>query len=742
MTARPAGEICPPVRHKKGGKRKACPVGAHGVRLPVPARWKGAAGRCGHRPLRVMTFDELKEKAHAHSPNERVRLGPPEDDLTSSAGVNPACGEVWPAAKRTARSAGTLPRPAAGHERPRQRGGHTAPIMTFDELKEKAHALPLKPGVYIMQDAKNEVIYVGKAKALKNRVSQYFANLASHTEKTRAMVSQIDHFDVIVADSEFEALILENSLIKRHQPHYNILLKDDKGYPYIRLTVKEPYPRFSLANRAAEDGARYFGPYGSRGSTQNIIDALRVALKLPSCSRKFPRDIGKERPCLNYHMGQCDGYCRKEMDQTRYREAIDQAVRLLEGQFKEVGEELLAEMEQAAEELRFEKAAELRDRFKAIELLGKRQKVVAGSLADTDVVGFHKGEATRSCFVVLHYVEGELAAKDWELIETPMEEDRADILSALVGQYYGGRGRLPRQILLPCELEDAVPLMRLLSEQAGHRVELVTPQRGAKMDLIRLANKNAVEEVERWTTREERQSKLMELLGRMLDLDAPPRRIESYDISNQGADDIVASMVVYVNAKPLKRDYRRFKLKDMDGPDDYASMEQVLTRRFQRYLDGDEKFSDKPDLLLIDGGVNHANVAVRVLESLGLRIPIFGMVKDDRHRTRALVTPEGKEIGIQGNQAIFSLIGQIQEETHRFAIEFHRQQQNQRVRGSVLDQIPGVGEKRRAELLKAFKSIKNIKSATLAELEDAVPKNTARAVYDFFHQKGEEPSCE
>ena len=228
--------------------------------------------------------------------------------------------------------------------------------MTFDELKEKAHALPLKPGVYIMQDAKNEVIYVGKAKALKNRVSQYFANLASHTEKTRAMVSQIDHFDVIVADSEFEALILENSLIKRHQPHYNILLKDDKGYPYIRLTVKEPYPRFSLANRAAEDGARYFGPYGSRGSTQNIIDALRVALKLPSCSRKFPRDIGKERPCLNYHMGQCDGYCRKEMDQTRYREAIDQAVRLLEGQFKEVGEELLAEMEQAAEELRFEKA--------------------------------------------------------------------------------------------------------------------------------------------------------------------------------------------------------------------------------------------------------------------------------------------------------------------------------------------------------------------------------------------------
>ena len=282
--------------------------------------------------------------------------------------------------------------------------------------------------------------------------------------------------------------------------------------------------------------------------------------------------------------------------------------------------------------------------------------------------------------------------------------------------------------------------MRMFSEEAGRKVELVTPQRGAKMDLIRLANKNAVEEVERWTTREERQSKLMELLGRMLDLEEPPRRIESYDISNQGADDIVASMVVYVNARPLKRDYRHFKLKDMDGPDDYASMEQVLTRRFKRYLDGDEKFADKPDLLLIDGGVNHANVAVKVLEELNLAIPVFGMVKDDRHRTRALVTPEGKEIGIQGNQAIFSLIGQIQEETHRFAIEFHRQQQNQRVKGSVLDQIPGVGEKRRSDLLKHFKSVKKIREATQAQLAEVVPKHTAQAVYDYFHPKGEQPT--
>ena len=604
--------------------------------------------------------------------------------------------------------------------------------MTFEELKEKAHALPLKPGVYIMQDKHNTVIYVGKAKALKNRVSQYFANLASHTDKTRAMVSSIDHFDVIVADSEFEALVLESSLIKRHQPHYNILLKDDKGYPYIRLDTRSEYPRFSIATRVAEDGARYFGPYGSRGATQDIIDALLGALRLPTCRKKFPRDIGRERPCLNYHMGLCDGYCRRDMDQSKYKEAMDQAVRLLEGQFKEVRADLMDEMNLAAEDLRFEKAAALRDRIQAIELLGQRQKVVAGSLADTDVVGYHRGTA-KSCFVVLHYVDGDLTAKDMDLIETPMEGEEGEAVSSLVRQYYVDRPRLPKQILLPCELEDEVALTRLLSEACGHRVNLVTPQRGAKMDLIRLANKNAVEEVERATTREERQSKTLEALGKMLDMETPPNRIESYDISNQGADDIVASMVVYVGGKPLKRDYRRFKLKDMDSPNDYASMEQVLTRRFQRYLDGDEKFSDLPDALFIDGGQEHARVAVGVEEKLGLHIPVYGMVKDDRHRTRALMTPDGREIGIQRVPAVFALVGQIQEETHRFAIEFHRQQQSQRVKGSELDKIPGIGPTRRAQLLKHFKSVKNIKASSLAELQQVAGKATGKVVYDWFN---------
>lgn len=608
----------------------------------------------------------------------------------------------------------------------------------FAQLREKAHALPLKPGVYIMQNEQNEVIYVGKAKALKNRVSQYFAHLASHTEKTRAMVSSIHHFDVIVVDTEFEALVLECALIKRHQPRYNILLKDSKGYPYIRLSVKEEYPKFDLSNKVQEDGCRYFGPYGSRGNSLAIIDSLLETFRLPTCHKKFPRDIGKGRPCLNYHMGKCDGYCRREMDQSRYQESMEQIIRLLEGKRGEVVAELNAQMEQAAQELRFEQAAALRDRIRAVELLSKRQRAV-GRLADTDVVGFFRGEA-KSCFVVLHFVDGELAAKDMDLIETPMEGEEGEAVSALISQYYSVRGELPRHLLVPCELEDEVSLARMFSEQAGHRVELVTPQRGAKLELIRLAHTNAVEEVERSTSREERDSKLMEALGKLCGLSETPRRLESFDISNQGKDDIVASMVVYENARPKRSDYRRFKLRDLDGPDDYASMEQVITRRLRRYLDGDEKFAPLPDLFLIDGGVEHARVARGAEEALGLAIPVFGMVKDDRHRTRGLVTPEGQELGLQRIPALFALVGQIQEETHRFAIEFHRQQQTQRVKGSELDKIPGVGEARRKALLKRFKSVKNIKSASLAELEETVDKKTAKAVYDYFaaQEKGAE----
>ena len=604
--------------------------------------------------------------------------------------------------------------------------------MTFDELKERALALPLKPGVYIMRDVRGKVIYVGKAKALKNRVSQYFQDSASHTEKTRAMVSQISRFDVVIADSEFEALILECALIKRHQPRYNILLKDDKGYPYIRLSNEE-YPRFSLAAKTADDGARYFGPYAARRSTQAIIDALRTALRLPSCRKKFPRDIGKERPCLNYQMGKCDGYCRSDVLYEQHSRAIARAVDLLEGRYQHVLGELAAEMEQEADALHFERAAQLRDQLKAIELLGKRQKVVAGAMADTDVVGLFLGTTAKSCFVVLHYVGGELADKDFRLFTAPLEEGEDAVLSALIRAFYMERSRLPRQILLPCALEDQDILEQMLSRQSGRPVKLTVPRRGKKTELVNLAVENAREEAIRATSREERQNKLLGALGHMLGLENPPKRIESYDISNTGASDIVASMVVYMDGRPLKRDYRKFRIKNMDTPDDYASMEQVLTRRFKRYLDGDEKFSACPDLLLIDGGREHVRVAERVLADLGIQIPAFGMVKDSRHRTRALVRADGSEIGIKAVPAVFALIGQIQEETHRFAIEYHRKLQSERVKKSELDRIPGVGEKRRELLLRRFKSVKGVQSAGLAELEQTVPRNTARSVYLYFH---------
>ncbi len=606
--------------------------------------------------------------------------------------------------------------------------------MTKEELKDKAHSLPLHPGVYIMMDASNTVIYVGKAKALRNRVSQYFLDLASHTEKTRAMVSQIDHFDVILADTEFEALVLECSLIKRHKPKYNILLKDDKGYPYVRLNSGLRYPRFTIVNHTAEDGTGYYGPFGTRGATTEILNAISSALRLPTCHRQFPRDIGKERPCLNYHLGNCEGWCRNETLEKDYQERVRQAMQLLNGNFSEVEDQLRAQMEDAAEKLQFEVAAEYRDRIRAIQLLGKRQNVVATLRADVDVCGFYLGQA-KSCFTVLHYLNGDLAGRDSELFPTPMEENSGEILSALVKQYYGGRGNLPKGILLPQEIEDREELQQMFGETAGRKVEILVPQRGHKAELVRMAEQNAADDAERATTKEERQSKLMDLLGGLLSLPKTPHRTESYDISNTGAADIVAAQTVFYDGKPMKREYRYYKLRDMDTPDDYASMEQVLTRRFQRWRDGDEKFSILPDVILMDGGLGQVGIAVAVLQQFELRIPVFGMVKDHRHRTRALVAPDGSEIGIQSNPALFSLIGKMQEETHRAAIGFHHKQHQKTVKGSELDQISGIGPQRRTALLKQFKSIKAVREASLEQLEEVVPMQAAQAVFRHFHKE-------
>ena len=607
---------------------------------------------------------------------------------------------------------------------------------TIRPLLEKANSLPLLPGVYMMLDAEGTVIYVGKAKKLKNRVSSYFHG--EHLPKVAAMVEKVADFQVIVAGSEFEALVLENSLIKRHRPHYNILLKDDKGYPFIRMDRKAEYPRMEISSRVKKDGAEYFGPFGGRSRSREIIDAISKALLLPDCARTFPRDIGKDRPCLNYHLNKCAGWCLRDASAEDYRVRAEQAALILEGKSGELIETLRTRMEQAAEELRFEQAAELRDRIRAIEGLQNRQRVIATDFNDTDAVGFVRG--ARSCFTVLHFSEGDLVGKDVEMLEEPLEED-GEAVAALVRQYYSAEGSgCPKTILLPCEIEGAAELEQLFGEMYGKRVYIEVPKRGERMRLIESAQLNAGEEILRRTTTEQRRSKTLEWLQRALELDSFPHRIEAFDISNLGNMGIVAAMTVFRDGKPLKRDYRKFRIRDLEEQDDYASMYQAITRRFHRYLDGDEKFAPLPDLLLIDGGDRHTATALRALTELGLQLPCFGMVKDDRHRTQALVTAEGKEIGIAGNQAVFSLIGSIQEETHNSAITYQRKLRSEGL-ASALDAIDGIGPKRKNDLLQHFHTLKAIRAASMEELEQVIPRNAAAAVYSTFHRE-EDGECE
>ena len=603
--------------------------------------------------------------------------------------------------------------------------------MTKQELLQKADSLPLSPGVYLMMDKTGLAIYVGKAKKLKNRVSQYFQSGSGHNEKTRMMVFQVDHFDTIMVRTEFEALILENSLIKRHQPRYNILLKDDKGYPFVRLDEKVSYPRFTLVSKPAQDGARYFGPFGGRHETRAALQAVCAALKLPTCSRQFPRDIGKERPCLNHHIGKCDAFCSPDgPDGAEYRRRVTQAAQLLDGKLRQVTTVLRQEMETAAEALEFEKAAALRDRLQALQVLGKQQQVIAGVCADTDVWGVYIG-AVRCGAAVLHIENGDLLGRQTEIFPTAADQTAPEVLSAVLSQYYLDKAVLPREILLPCLFDGSETFAALLTAQAAHRVELRVPQRGERSQLVEMASRNAREEVERITTESERVARALTDLQALAQLPAVPRRMESYDISNLGSDDMVASMVVFVDGKPLKRDYRKFAIRSLTAPDDYAAMQEVLTRRFAHRED--EKFPPLPDLLLIDGGLGHVHAALAAEQATGVSVPVLGMVKDDRHRTRALVTPGGGELGIQQSPHIFTLIGRIQEEVHRFAITFQRQKHHTRTYRSKLDGIPGVGEVRKQALWKRFGTIKAMEAASLEELGKILPAPAAKAVYERFH---------
>ena len=605
--------------------------------------------------------------------------------------------------------------------------------MVFDELKEKALTLPYAPGVYIMRDKNDKVIYVGKAKKLKNRVSQYFQDTASHSLKTRLMVSKIHHFDVIIAASEFEALVLECSLIKRYLPKYNILLKDDKGYPYIRLDSKAKYPRLSLVSKLSDDGADYYGPYGSRGVTNNLIETILLALKLPNCKKEFPRDIGKDRPCLHYHMNQCSGWCQPGRGYREYLDRIEDAKQLLSGEYRKLSQQIKAQMLEAAENLDFELAASLRDRLNTVEALGQKQLVTAGTLADTDVIGYAQTGA-KACFTVLHFSGGNLLDKDYEILEIP--EDPESAVSSLLKQYYLSRGFAPKIVLLPFEIEDAELFAQLLEQQNGRKTRIRVPQRGDAAHLVDMAVSNAREEAERISTKEEKLTGTLRLLGKMLSMEMPAR-IESFDISNISGTDIVASMVVFEEGKPKRSEYKRFKLQDMPDQNDYAAMHQIITRRFNHFVAQDPGFAEKPDLLLIDGGITHANTALDALRTLHLDMRVLGMVKDDRHRTRALVTPEGNEIAIDSQPAVFALIGNIQEETHRFAINYHRQLRSKRLKYSELDTIPGIGPKRKQELLKKFKSIAAIAAADITELSQLLPKDAAHSVFMHFHPEGE-----
>ena len=603
------------------------------------------------------------------------------------------------------------------------------------ELREKALGLPMLPGVYIMKDKQGKVIYVGKAARLKNRVSSYFSG--AHDAKTEVMTSKVADFDVIIATSEFEALVLENSLIKHHMPRYNIKLRDDKGYPFIRVDMRNEYPTFKIVSKPLNDGAMYLGPYSGRYLTREAIGAVLKALKLPSCGKNIKKIIGKERPCLNAHIGACRAYCQDASLVGEYRESVQTAIDIFLGKTAGLIEKLSSEMNDAAENLSFEIAAEKRDRLRAVQMLEQKQLVIAGAMADTDIVGFFRGLA-KSCLTVLHFIDGKLISKDFELFDTPIEDD-AEAVSGIVRQYYEIRGTLPKTIYLPVATPDSELLEKLFSEKSGRRVFINAPKRGDKAKLVETANLNAREEAERASTYEEKTLKTLEWLQNALKLEISPERIEAYDVSNTGGADTVASMTVFVRNKPYKKDYKRFKIKTVQGQDDYHSMEEVITRRIARYVSGGtdasergDKFAELPDMMLIDGGAAHASVARSALEKSGIILPVFGMVKDDKHRTRALVTPDGEEIGLSANPAVFALIGAIQEETHRFAVEYHRELRSKNSYKSKLDVIEGVGERRRNDLLKSFGSIKAIRAATVEELSKVVPKNTARKIFEHF----------
>lgn len=607
------------------------------------------------------------------------------------------------------------------------------------ELRQKAMALPLSPGVYIMKNKNRDIIYIGKAKALKNRVSQYFGSQNNHAEKVRRMVDNVHDFEYIITDSEFEALILECSLIKQHSPKYNILLKDDKGYSYIKVT-NEPWRRISYVLQKDDDDATYIGPYKNSFYVKDSVVSAQKIFGLPTCNRKFPQDFRKSRPCLNYHIKQCCAPCTGKVKLSDYNELVDEALEFLKGSDAKSVQLLRDKMNEAAENLDFERAARFRDQINSIKKMRDKQKVVNISTEEQDIIAYASSE-NKGSFEVFRFAKGRLFDRENFIVDNPTDEENA--MSEFLLRYYSIRDDIPKNILLDRELTDTDIVERWLSEKRGNRVYVVVPKIGEQKHLVDMCLQNAYEALGQLQGMIGKQYEVMESLKELLGLEKLPDYIESYDISNTAGDDNVAGMVVFEKAKPKKSAYKKFNIKSFVGQDDYGSMAEVLTRRFTEYKKasgGDDSvsasFARLPDLILLDGGKGQVSAVMPVLKELGIDVPVFGMVKDEHHRTRAIVSEEG-EIAIKPNQSVFRFITQIQDEVHRFAISFHRSKRKKSVTGVSLTKIDGIGNVRAKALLKYFRTVDNIKKASLEELESApsMTQDSALSVYKYYHSE-------
>ncbi len=619
------------------------------------------------------------------------------------------------------------------------------PGTGFFNIEDELKKLPAKPGVYLMHNSLDEVIYVGKAVVLKNRVRQYFQSPKNKTEKIRKMVSNIAWFEYIITDSETEALVLECNLIKEYRPHYNTMLMDDKGYPFIRVTVSEKYPRVMISRTMKKDDSRYFGPYTSAFAVKETLELLHKLFGIRTCNKVFPRDEGKDRPCLNYHMGRCPAPCQGNVDVQGYRANIDRILRFLSGDFDAIVKDLEMKMQLASDACEFEEAIRYRDLLTSVMHVAQKQKITdANEQNDRDIIAVarEKGEAAVAVFFVR---DGKLLGRDHFHMKGVEEDTDGEILEAFVKQFYAGTPFIPKEIYLPREIPEAEEILSFLTEKRGRKVSFIVPKRGQKEKLLALAEKNAENLLSQDKEREKREE--ARTVGAVREIEsllglAGVRRMEAYDISNISGFESVGSMVVFEDGKPKKNDYRKFRIRTVSGPDDYASMEEVIGRRLRRALDDDAHFSVLPDVILMDGGKGQVHVAERVIENLGLKIPVCGMVKDDHHNTRGLYFHD-EELPIDRHSEGFHLITRIQDEAHRFAITYHRGLHTKGSIVSVLSEIPGVGEKREKALMRTFEDMDALKAASIEDIAavDGVNRKVAEEIWNFLHTDGAETTA-